>query len=277
MCASGAKRRGGMAAPAGLDDEQGVAPGSGQPRRKGDRAVLPSARPGQCVFSFSFLAPFCVRVRSPQGQGQLREPATPADQGLFAGCPRATHQWHLLIVRWVAEPRDGQLEERAGVCPERCERSLGFPALVQGLSSGCCATTRTLASPCPRDQSQERQGAAADSPANFNTEDNQAAAPSLPQFRVCGRLPGRGRGPVGGQPCGRGLAIPSNWAHDCGIHRDLSALPNGDAIGDNLYAASVARWYVQVEITEGDVRCDSGSRLFANACCCSPKGAGSAG
>ena len=68
--------------------------------------------------------------------------------------------------------------------PERCERGLGFPALVQGLASGRCAPRRPLTSPCPCEQSQERQGAAADSPANFNAEDNQAAAPRLPQFRV---------------------------------------------------------------------------------------------
>ena len=74
-----------------------------------------------------------------------------------------------------------------------------------------------------------------------------------------------------------GLAIPSDWAHDCSIPRDLGALPNGESIGDNLYAASVAGWYVKVEVTERDVRCDSGSRLFADACCCSLKGAGSAG
>ena len=35
---------------------------------------------------------FCVYVRSPQGLGYLREPATmPAGWRLFAGCPRATH------------------------------------------------------------------------------------------------------------------------------------------------------------------------------------------
>ena len=59
-----------------------------------------------------------------------------------------------------------------------------------------------------------------------------------------------------------GLAIPSDWAHDCGIHRDLGALPNVESIGDNIYAASVAGWYVKVEVTAGDVRCDSGSRAL---------------
>ena len=193
-----------------------------------------------------FFAPFCVRVGSPQGQGQLREPATPAGRGLFAGCPRATHptarlgrqmgRWPL---RWVARGA-------SSVCPERCERGLGFPALVQGLSSGRCAPRRPrrpLASPCPREQSQERQGAAADSPA------------------VDCLVVGKARLVV--SPWA-GPTIPSNWAHDCGIHR--SERPAKWGIGDNLYAASVTGWYVQVETTEGDVRCDSGSRLLADAC-----------
>ena len=92
----------------------------------------------------------------------LRQPAGACSQ---AAREQRT-QRHLLVVRWVAGPRDGQLEERAGVRPERCERGLGFPALVQGLSSGRCAPRRPLASPCPCEQSQ-------DSPANFNAEDNQ--------------------------------------------------------------------------------------------------------
>ena len=71
-----------------------------------------------------------------------------------------------------------------------------------------------LASPCAREQSLEREGAAVDSPASFRAEDDQAAAQSLPQFRklgVCGRLPGGERGPVGGQPVGlaRGRGWPS--------------------------------------------------------------------
>jgi len=70
------------------------------------------------------------------------------------------------------------------VCPERCEGGQGFPALVESLSSGCGAPRRPLESPRPREQSQECPGTAADPPANFNAEDDQAAAPSLPQFRV---------------------------------------------------------------------------------------------
>ena len=97
---------------------------------------------------------------------------------------------------------------------QACAR-LDFPVLVQGVSSGRCAPRRPLASPCPREQSQERQGAAADSAANFHAESPWAW-----------------------------LAIPSDWAHDCGIHCDLGALPNGESIGDNFYAASVAGWYV---------------------------------
>ena len=163
---------------------------------------------------------------------------------------------------------------------ERCKRSLGSPALVQGLSSGRCAPRRPLASPCPREQSRERQGAAADSPANFHAEDNQAAAPSLPQFRVrsvfavdclvegeARLVSARGRGWPSRQTGLTIVASTAIWA-PCQI---------GESIGDNLYAASVAGWYVKVEVTEGDVRCDSGSRLFADACCCSLKGAGSAG
>ena len=63
------------------------------------------------------------------------------------------------------------------MCPERCERGMGFPVLVQGLSSGGCAPWRPLMplpGPRPRDQWQERpirQGATADPPA-------------APQFRV---------------------------------------------------------------------------------------------
>ena len=48
-------------------------------------------------------------------------------------------------------------------------------------------------------------------------------------------------------------------------------------IGDNVYGAFVARRDVKVEVAEGDVRWESGSRLFAGACCCSLKKAGSAG
>ena len=168
----------------------------------------------------------------------LRQPAGVCSQ---AAREQLT-QRHLSVVRWVAGPRDGQLEERAGVRPERCERGLGFPALVQGLASGRGAPRRPLASPCPCEQSQERQGAAADSPANFNAEDNQAAAPSLPQFRVSSvfavdcLVEGEARLVV--SPWA-GLAIPSDWAHDCGVHRDLGALPYGESIGDNLYAPSV--------------------------------------
>ena len=201
----------------------------------------------------------------------LRQPAGVCSQ---AAREQLT-QRHLLVVRWVAGPRDGQLEERAGVRPERCERGLGFPALVQGLASGRCAPQRPLTSPCPCEQSQERQGAAADSPANFNAEDNQAAAPRLPQFRVSSvfavdcLVEGEARLVV--SPWA-GLAIPSDWAHDCGVHRDLGALPYGESIGDNLYAPSVAGWYVKVEVTEGDMRCDAGSALFADACCRSLKG-----
>jgi len=76
------------------------------------------------------------------------------------------------------------------VCPERCEGGQAFPALVEGLSSGCGAPRRPLASPRPREQSQERQGAAADPPANFHAENDQGAAPSLPQFRVGSVLAG---------------------------------------------------------------------------------------
>ena len=226
---------------------------------------------------FFFLAPFCVCVGSPQGQRYLREPAGVCSQ---AAREQLT-QRHLLVVRWVAGPRDGQLEGRAGVRPERCERGLGFPALVQSLASGRCAPRRPLASPCPCEQSQERQGAAADSPANFNAEDNQAAAQSLPQFRVSSVFAVdclvEGEAQLVVSPWA-GLAIPSDWAHDCGVHRDLGALPYGESIGDNLYyAPSVAGWYVKVEVTEGDMRCDAGSRLFADACWRSLKGAGSAG
>ena len=64
---------------------------------------------------------------------------------------------------------------------ERCKRSLGSPALVQGLSSGRCAPRRPLASPCPCKQSQERQVAAADSPANFHAEDHHGRR----QRRAC--------------------------------------------------------------------------------------------
>jgi len=74
-----------------------------------------------------------------------------------------------------------------------------------------------------------------------------------------------------------GLAVPTDWAHDCGVNGDLSPLPNREAIGDHLYAASVARWYVKVEVAEGDVRRHSGSRLLADACCHALKGASSAG
>ena len=59
------------------------------------QSFLPHARVSACsVFLSSHLfasASGVLRVR-----GSYREPATPADQGLFAGCPRATHQWHLL-------------------------------------------------------------------------------------------------------------------------------------------------------------------------------------
>ena len=125
-------------------------------------------------------APVVFRVWGTYVSRLLCQPAGACSQ---AACEQLT-QRHLLVVRWVAGPRDGQLEERAGVRPECCERGLGFPALARGLSSGRCAPRRPLASPCPCEQSQERQGAAADSPANVNAEDNQAAAPSLPQFRV---------------------------------------------------------------------------------------------
>ena len=76
--------------------------------------------------------------------------------------------------------------------------------------------------------SRKNVGAAADSPANFHAEDNQAAAPSLPQFRVSSvfavdcLVEGEARLVV--SPWA-GLAIPSDWAHDCGVHRDLGALP----------------------------------------------------
>ena len=73
-----------------------------------------------------------------------------------------------------------------------------------------------------------------------------------------------------------GLAVPPDCAHDCGINRDLPTLPDGEAISDHLYAASVARWHVRLR-SAGDVRCHSGSRFLANACCCLLKGAGSAG
>ena len=86
---------------------------------------------------------------------------------------------------------------------------------------GCVESPRRpLASPCPREQSQERQGAAADPPANFNAENNQAAAPSLPQFRVSSvfavdcLVEGEARLVVSPWAW---LAIPSDWAHDCGI------------------------------------------------------------
>ena len=188
-------------------------------------------------------------------------------------------QRHLLVVRWVAGPRDGQLEERAGVRPERCERGLGFPALVQGLASGRCAPRRPLASPCPCEQSQERQGAAADSPANFNAEDNQAAAPSLPQFRVSSvfavdcLVEGEARLVV--SPWA-GLAIPSDWAHLSRLWRPpRSGRPAIWGVHWRQPLCAVRRRLV--EVTEGDMRCDAGSRLFADACCRSLKGAGSAG
>ena len=73
-------------------------------------------------------------------------------------------------------------------------------------------------------------------PTNFHAEDDQAAAPSLPQFRVSSvfavdcLVEGEARLLV--SPWAR-LAI-RHWAHDCCIRRDLSEHP-----GDNLYAASV--------------------------------------
>ena len=110
--------------------------------------------------------------------------------------------------------------------PERCERGLGFPALVQGVSRGA-------ASPCPRDQSQERQGAAADSPTNFRAEDNQAAdggsagPAAVPgKLGVCGRLPGRGRGPVGVPPLCRCVLLLAQGGRLCGLARPLARRPS---------------------------------------------------
>ena len=204
------------------------------------RVLIAKAQVGKQTLFFFFFASASVvrRVWGTYVSRLLRQPAGVCSQ---AAREQLT-QRHLSVVRWVAGPRDGQLEERAGVRPERCERGLGFPALVQGLASGRGAPRRPLASPCPCEQSQERQGAAADSPANFNAEDNQAAAPSLPQFRVSSvfavdcLVEGEARLVV--SPWA-GLAIPSDWAHDCGVHRDLGALPYGESIGDNLYAPSV--------------------------------------
>ena len=171
-------------------------------------------------FPTSFLHP--RRESSGSGVPRLRQPAV--------ACSQAA-RW---APRWAARGSSRR-------APERCERGLGFPALGQGLSRGRCAPRRPLASPCPREQSQERQGAAADSPANFHAEDNQATAPSLPQFRVSSvfavdcLVEGEAVSPWAG------LAIPSDWAHDCGINRDLGAVPNGESSFDNLYAATSMR------------------------------------
>ena len=164
-------------------------------------------------FFFSHL--FCVCVGSPQSLGYLREPATtPAGWGLFAGCPRATHptaplgrQMGRWAPRWAARGAS--------------RRAPGALRTRPGLSS---AGSRPGERPL------------------------RTTAPSLPQFRVSSvfavdcLVEGGARLVV--SPWA-GLAIPSDWAHDCGVHRDLGALPYGESIGDNLYAPSVAGWYVK--------------------------------
>ena len=68
----------------------------------------------------------------------------------------------------------------------------GQPNEPQDAGSGMFRACRApaahlLGGPRPREQSQDRQSATADPPPNFHAEDiedDQAAVPSLPQFRV---------------------------------------------------------------------------------------------
>jgi len=196
---------------------------------------------------------------------RLRQPARACSQD----ARQQLTQRHLKVVGWVAGPHNGQLKERAGVCPERCEggQCLGFPALVQGLSSGCGAPRRPLAGPHRREQSQERQSAAADPLANFHAEDDQVAAPSLPQFRVSpvftvdSVVQGEAwRGPVYGQPVA-GAGRPG------GLASRLWHPPRFEALAK--WGGHWRRWSVQVAVAKAHVRCHSGAHLLANACCCS--------
>ena len=84
-------------------------------------------------------------------------------------------------------------------------------------------------------------------------------APSLPQFRVrevCGRLPGLGRGRVVGQPVvgvvGRPGRLGSRLRHP---PRFSELLPIGEAIGDHLYAAFVARRHVNKHVRDIPLPC----------------------
>ena len=106
---------------------------------------------------------------------------------------------------------------------------------------------RSLAGPRLGEQSREGEGGAADASSDLNTEDDQPpAAQGLPEFRAS---PGSRRL----RP--RRLVLPAI----------------GEAVGDHLYTASVARGHV----AEGDMRCDAGTGLLADASRCPLQGASS--
>ena len=225
--------------------------------------------------------PFCVRVGSPHaGSGVPTRTGYASRLGPVRRLPAGNSP------NGTSWSSDGSLGPVTGSSrsEQACARSAANAACAfQRWFRACrtaaahhCARWRALA--CASSRKNFRVPRLTRPPTSTPTTTRRQREPAaVPgKLGVCGRLPGRRRGPVGGQPWA-GLAIPSDWAHDCGIHRDLGALPNGESIGDNLYAASVAGWYIKVEVTDDDVRCNSGSRLFADACCCSLEGAGSAG
>ncbi|OLP97328.1 hypothetical protein AK812_SmicGene20366 [Symbiodinium microadriaticum] len=143
---------------------------------------------------------------------------------------------------WVSQAEFTLSGRRVGAASAIRPLRSARPALCR-----CARSAANAASAFQRWFRACRVGAAADSPANFHAEDNQL-----------------GEAPLVVSPWA-GLAIPPDWAHDCGIHRDLGALPNGESIGDNLDAASVAGWYVKVEDTEADVRCRKMVAVLINA------------
>ena len=122
---------------------------------------------------FFFLAPFCVRVGSPHaGSGVPTRAGYASQLGPVRRLPAGNSP------NGTSWSSDGSLGPVTGSSrsEQACARSAANAAWAFQRWFRACAPRCPLASPCPREQSQERQGAAADSPANFHADDNQAAA-----------------------------------------------------------------------------------------------------
>ena len=114
-----------------------------------------------------------------------------------------------------------------------------------------------------REEAQELHSFGAEPAANLKPDNNQAAEPCALELWICLVPLASGGGRDGGpwlDVCARvGLAAAREGAHDGGIQGELRAMPQRQAIGDNLYAPLVRDRHIEVHVRKPDVSGDPGA------------------